>query len=246
MSMPIGPYNSGPLTKDNRSANGFAQGNNLGSDTFPTAHEVENFHRNSDANKRPEAIHHSLGTSHNQASFGDHSHDGSTSVALLPNNIATAPSDMTGTPIVPAVVPAFTFTQNLDTFQGQKDAIKQLLAVLTTLGIIDQTVANNGVSPFTTHGTYPAEIRTGNAACSWSATGQLSDSTPITFSPPFSALPRLIATCRSTSATIQYLAMQSAGLSVNGGSLRAWTTASLASGSSVPVDWIAILTKTYT
>ncbi len=41
--------------------------------------QVKDFHLNSDADENPLAIHHTLGTLANQASPGDHVHDGKTS-----------------------------------------------------------------------------------------------------------------------------------------------------------------------
>lgn len=52
-------------------------------DKIPPAHDVEEFHRNADTDKRPEAIHHRLGKGPNQASPGNHNHDGRDSTALL-------------------------------------------------------------------------------------------------------------------------------------------------------------------
>lgn len=49
----------------------------------PSASEVADFHTNSDVDVRPEALHHTLGSSGNQASPGDHTHDGGSSPLLL-------------------------------------------------------------------------------------------------------------------------------------------------------------------
>lgn len=49
----------------------------------PTADAVDAFHMNSDVDLRPEAQHHTLGGTGNQAAAGDHRHDGSDSVLLL-------------------------------------------------------------------------------------------------------------------------------------------------------------------
>lgn len=48
----------------------------------PTARQVNEFHSKSDSDASTGAIHHTLGISHNQASPGDHSHDGQTSRLL--------------------------------------------------------------------------------------------------------------------------------------------------------------------
>lgn len=49
----------------------------------PSAQEVEDFHSNADTDVRPEAIHHTLGSSPSQASPGNHTHNGSDSPLLL-------------------------------------------------------------------------------------------------------------------------------------------------------------------
>lgn len=43
---------------------------------FPSPREVNIFHTNSDVDDSVFAIHHTLGIKHNQASTGDHVHDG--------------------------------------------------------------------------------------------------------------------------------------------------------------------------
>lgn len=48
----------------------------------PSAFEVNRFHTNSDRDKDQKAVHHSLGIDHNQASSGDHVHDGKSSRQL--------------------------------------------------------------------------------------------------------------------------------------------------------------------
>ena len=49
----------------------------------PDKRAVADFHRNSDLNTRSEAQHHDLGNGSNQASFGNHIHDGQRGIALL-------------------------------------------------------------------------------------------------------------------------------------------------------------------
>jgi len=51
----------------------------------PTAQAVADFHTNSDADSRAESLHHTLGPNPNQASPGDHTHDGGDSELLLLN-----------------------------------------------------------------------------------------------------------------------------------------------------------------
>lgn len=57
------------------------------SDAEPDQRAVLAFHRNDDLDSRPEAHHHSLGKGRNQGSEGSHSHDGTTSNALLSTSI---------------------------------------------------------------------------------------------------------------------------------------------------------------
>lgn len=49
----------------------------------PTAKEVNEFHENDDVDGSPKAHHHSLGANANQASPGNHTHDGGSSQQLL-------------------------------------------------------------------------------------------------------------------------------------------------------------------
>jgi len=49
----------------------------------PTAQEVDDFHQNSDVDSRAESLHHTLGPNPNQASPGDHTHDGGDSSFIL-------------------------------------------------------------------------------------------------------------------------------------------------------------------
>jgi len=51
----------------------------------PTAQAVADFHTNSDADSRAESLHHTLGPNPNQASPGNHTHDGGDSELLLLN-----------------------------------------------------------------------------------------------------------------------------------------------------------------
>jgi len=50
---------------------------------IPSAKEVEQFHEKADTDGSHHAIHHTLGSGRNQASPGDHTHDGGTSPLLL-------------------------------------------------------------------------------------------------------------------------------------------------------------------
>ena len=53
----------------------------------PTAQAVEDFHTNSDVDARAEAQHHTLGPGPNQASPGDHTHDGGDSAFILEGEV---------------------------------------------------------------------------------------------------------------------------------------------------------------
>jgi hypothetical protein len=55
----------------------------------PAPQEVNNFHARSDVDSGDAAQHHTLGTKHNQASPGDHKHDGKSSKLLLENKVLT-------------------------------------------------------------------------------------------------------------------------------------------------------------
>ena len=84
--------------------------------SFPTSKEVEDFHRNSDRDKRPESQHHTIGSSRNQASPGDHNHQDGRSVPLLDGILFTG----------------IVGTYNATTF-------RQVLAALVKLGASDAT-----------------------------------------------------------------------------------------------------------
>jgi len=53
----------------------------------PPAQAVEDFHTNSDVDARAEAQHHTLGPNPNQASPGDHTHDGGDSAFILEGEV---------------------------------------------------------------------------------------------------------------------------------------------------------------
>lgn len=57
----------------------FAEIKNENKDPSPSPRTVNFFHTRSDVDSGPSAMHHSLGIGHNQASPGDHSHDGKSS-----------------------------------------------------------------------------------------------------------------------------------------------------------------------
>lgn len=90
---------------------------------YPSAKQVTDFHRNSDADRTLEAIHHSIGRGRTQASPGDHVHDGGTSQPLW-----------TGTAIDNSQ-----FSQNLATESGLRGAVKGLIQALSGKGAVDNT-----------------------------------------------------------------------------------------------------------
>jgi hypothetical protein len=80
----------------------------------PPAEAVNDFHTNSDVDSRPEAQHHTLGAQPNQASPGDHVHDGGSSPLLLEGFVLAG-------------------SRNSDAWRQQVNAI------LVRLGAVDQT-----------------------------------------------------------------------------------------------------------
>jgi hypothetical protein len=83
----------------------------------PTPEQVQKVHEKSDKDTSPKAQHHSLGPQANQASPGNHTHDGGASVQLLTN---------------------VTFTGSRANTAAM---ITQILAALTSLGATDLTSA---------------------------------------------------------------------------------------------------------
>lgn len=74
-------------------------------DPSPSADRVRQFHRNSDVDTRPEAQHHTLGPSPNQASPGPHTHDGSDSKKLLEGYTLTGAVASPST-VLPSIIAA--------------------------------------------------------------------------------------------------------------------------------------------
>lgn len=91
--------------------------------SYPPAKEVTDFHRNSDADRTAEAIHHSLGRSRVQASPGDHNHDGGNSLALFQGTSADSTN----------------FDDDVSKESGLRSAVKKIVAALATKG------ANNSI-----------------------------------------------------------------------------------------------------
>ena len=90
--------------------------------SIPGPGEVNDFHRFDDVDYTPEAHHHTLGSDINQASPGDHVHNGRDS-KLLPGYVAKSTVAVTGS-------------------RGGNVALTNLLIALEARGVIDdQTVA---------------------------------------------------------------------------------------------------------
>lgn len=69
---------------------------------FLSAEQVEELHRNSDVDTRPEAQHHTLGPGPTQAARGDHRHRGGDSVPLLDDMIITG--DLSDGTVLPSII----------------------------------------------------------------------------------------------------------------------------------------------
>ena len=67
-----------------------------------TAEQVEEMHRNSDLDTRPEAQHHSTGPGPTQASPGDHRHRGGDSLPLLDDMTITG--DISDGTVIPSII----------------------------------------------------------------------------------------------------------------------------------------------
>jgi hypothetical protein len=134
---------------------------------YPSAKEVTDFHRNADTNKQPESIHHTLGNSRNNASPGDHTHDGGSSAALW----SQAGGD--------------TVSGNLGVYKSLAIAVKSILNMLSKKGIADSTTMTG----------YYYETAVGGVTVNWSVAGTLSDITSTTYPVGrFSASPTVILT----------------------------------------------------
>lgn len=212
---------------------------------FLSSSEVLDLHRNSDKDKRSDAQHHTLGRTRFQASPGDHNHNGGSSSLLVPNQTPIVPSIADGSAGTP-VVPSFTFTQNLETPQGQKDAIKQIIAVLASLGVTDATQSNNGVAPFLGHAWYPFEIVYGIATITWTTAVALSDLATSTFSPPFTIAPRMVFGMVSTDAAILFSPRMAGSPTTTSVSYRVLASTAMSAGATRPLHWIALSAKQFT
>lgn len=81
---------------------------------YPTAQEVNRFHTASDCDSSQDSQHHKLGTGHNQASPGDHIHNGQTSKQLMAGVTITGAKggNVALTNLITALASAFGFTDS--------------------------------------------------------------------------------------------------------------------------------------
>lgn len=70
-----------------------------------TPEQVEELHKNDDADVRRESHHHTLGPKGTQAAAGDHTHDGSNSSLLL-TGITISGSRSSSASIIPSIIAA--------------------------------------------------------------------------------------------------------------------------------------------
>lgn len=73
------------------------------SERSPDNKTVEDFHKNASKDTRPEDMHHTLGIEPNQASPGDHTHDGSNGTLLLAGFIISG-SKATPSTVLPSII----------------------------------------------------------------------------------------------------------------------------------------------
>lgn len=72
----------------------------------PSAKELTDFHTHDDVDGSQKAHHHTLGSGHNQASPGDHSHDGSSSAKIVPLENFTITGARGGNTAVASIIDA--------------------------------------------------------------------------------------------------------------------------------------------
>lgn len=75
-------------------------------DNVPTARQVGEFHTKADTDASTSSQHHTLGISHNQASPGDHSHDGQTSRLIGSGRKITLTGSRGGNAAVASIIAA--------------------------------------------------------------------------------------------------------------------------------------------
>ena len=72
----------------------------------PSAKEVSDFHTHDDVDGSQKAHHHTLGSGHNQASPGDHNHDGGSSARITPLEGLTITGSRGGNAAVASIIDA--------------------------------------------------------------------------------------------------------------------------------------------
>lgn len=72
----------------------------------PSAKELTDFHTHDDVDGSQKAHHHTLGSGHNQAAPGDHSHDGGSSAKIAPLEGFTLTGSRGGNAAVASIVDA--------------------------------------------------------------------------------------------------------------------------------------------
>lgn len=84
------------------------------SQDVPSAEEVNKFHRNADTDSSITALHHTLGTRRNQASKGDHIHDGENGLKIMSDVTITGAKggNVALANLITALAAALGFTDN--------------------------------------------------------------------------------------------------------------------------------------
>lgn len=180
---------------------------------YPSAKEVDQFHRNADTDKRAESIHHTLGRGKDQGSPGDHVHDGGTSQALVSGVI---------------------FDENVADPGGKTSILKKVITALTKLGAIDNT---SEVTPVQNEKTL-----SGSVAIEWTTAGRASALVTVNFPPGFfTTTPTVVGTgayyAAGTSRAVPFIgSVTSAYCQIGGSTLE---TTSFGVGTRRTVYWIA-------
>jgi hypothetical protein len=96
---PNKPNEIQPVTKPDRFGQVYDNQKDQSAGDVPSAHEINRSHSQSDVDSSQRSQHHTLGTGRNQASPGNHIHDGITSPKLGPMQM-----DPAGDNVIPALV----------------------------------------------------------------------------------------------------------------------------------------------
>lgn len=258
--LPVGPGGSyrvndpdGPSVPDN-----------LGSLAFPTSKQVINLHRNADVDLSARALHHTLGSGANQASPGNHLHDGESGEFLFPTGTGSTSefkenlglyaggangglketvkqllTVLIALGVTDSTTNAFeqivNATQNIGTDQGQKDLLKILLTALAPMGIKDSTTMSGNWN----------DVRIGSINGTFGTAGTNGDTVVVTFSPAMAGAPRIALTPR-TSATVLIVPYIIAAGTTTGFSFKLVASASQSAGTNIPVEYIAVAPVAYT